>query len=330
MKTSLNEANHTRLPAEIISSINYIERERRQINPDNQPYEHAVFIAIAVTVGCSFFFALLAKITDEAFFTFFAVISLFAGLLYIAYQLRQQKKQSHHFDEYQDIYTRDVVLPMLNSLNQSFVYDKHGSILSRHGAILQSRFSLIARGSEDLVLGNVGSVAISFGEIEYTPNHADGGPYKALCFVADFNKNLQASTVISAVSNIVGLPGIKKSNLKKIQLDNPEFNKIYWTYSQDEIETRYILTATFMEKMLSIKNMLSGHFVFQDNKLLFLGNCYSEPRDNLKASLTAKQVDLFAIGADTDIYEQTHATYIAIKQLLDLVEIFDLNTRIWK
>lgn len=330
MKTSLNEASHTRLPAEIISSINYIERERRQINPDNQSYEYAVFIAIAATVGCSLFFAILAKITDEIFFVSFAVISVFAGLLYIAYQLRQQKKQSQDFEAYHDIYTRDVVLPMLNSLNQSFVYDKHGSILSRHQSILQSRFSLIARRSEDLVVGKVGSVAISFGEIEYSPDSADDGPCKALCFVADFNKNLQASTVISAVLSVVGLPRIKKSNLKKIQLDNPEFNKAYRTYSQDEIETRYILTATFMEKMLSVKNILSGHFVFQDNKLLFLGNCYNKPLDGFTSNLSIKTVDLFAIGAGTDIYEQTKTTYMALKQLLDLVEVFDLNTRIWK
>lgn len=109
-------------------------------------------------------------------------------------------------------------------------------------------------------------------------------------------------------------------SLKAIQLDNPTFNKKYRVYTDSDIEARYVLTPGFMENIVKDNENLYGYYLFKDNKMIFLGSIF----------VNNQQMDLFDIHADTDIYEQTLQTAKALRQLLGIVKVFNLNSRIWK
>lgn len=311
-----------RLPPDIISSINYIDRERRDINTEDTDYNRHIPLLIVI------FFAVLLVLIGLAAITngFLTILpSLWGGLgpFYLAYHIKKQKKQNADLQEYHDIYVRDVVVPLLESLNSQFRYDRHGSILPHCAEVLTQHLTLEPiRKAEDLVEGEQDNVSVRFGEVEKL---ADEEYEKFICFVADFNKQLSATTLLAPkqVSSVWRGFRVKRKmakSLKAIQLDNPTFNKKYRVYTDSDIEARYVLTPGFMENIVKDNENLYGYYLFKDNKMIFLGSIF----------VNNQQMDLFDIHADTDIYEQTLQTAKALRQLLGIVKVFNLNSRIWK
>ena len=100
-------------------------------------------------------------------------------------------------------------------------------------------------------------------------------------------------------------------------LEGPEFEKRFIVYSNDQVEARYILTPSMMERMVRIQDMFgrSTVFSFVDT------NVY------------------VAIPMDHPLFEPTinrspgrpevAEYYYTIKMVLDLIEELDLNLRIW-
>ena len=59
-------------------------------------------------------------------------------------------------------------------------------------------------------------------------------------------------------------------NLQKVTLEDLEFNQMYDIYSDDQVEARYILTPTFMERLKNIREVIGGfdvHCVVEDKFL---------------------------------------------------------------
>lgn len=61
-------------------------------------------------------------------------------------------------------------------------------------------------------------------------------------------------------------------NLQKVTLEDLEFNQMYDIYSDDQVEARYILTPTFMERLKNIREVIGGFDVHcvVENKFLTL------------------------------------------------------------
>lgn len=323
MSHSLKDKDNYRLPPDIISSINYIERERREINSEDTDYSRhiplfivAFFVVLLVFIG-------LKAIAGGGLFDLF--IGLWVGLapFYVVYLVAKRKKQNTSLQVHHDIYVRDVILPLLESLSPQLRYERSGSILPYCEADIKHWFSSSGsiRKAEDLVEGEINGVSIRFGEIEKL---ADSEYEKFLCFVADFNKVLNATTLLDpksvALRQVFSPKRKALKDVKSIQLDNPTFNKQYQVYTDNDIEARYILTPRFMESILATRGSLCGYYLFKENKILFVGN----------VSVNHAQVDLFDIDAETNIYEQTLQTAKALKHLLGLVEAFNLDSLIWK
>ena len=51
---------------------------------------------------------------------------------------------------------------------------------------------------------------------------------------------------------------IVDNNLKKVNLEDPEFNQMYDIYSDDQVEARYIITPTFMERLKNIREVIGA------------------------------------------------------------------------
>ncbi|MAQ44171.1 MAG: Galanin [Candidatus Marinimicrobia bacterium] len=189
---------------------------------------------------------------------------------------------------------------------------------------------------DDYVEGKIDSTHIEFSEIhaEYKTTTVDSKGrtqthwytiFKGLLFSADFNKNFNTTTYVltDSAEKMFGFLGTKLQKMNKgrgelIKLENPEFESEFVVYSEDQIESRYILSPSLMEKILSFKKQTGKNIQlsFVDSRL-FVTVPYGK--------------DLFEPKLFGDIVNFTHIQeyYADLSLVIDLIETLNLNTRIW-
>lgn len=139
--------------------------------------------------------------------------------------------------------------------------------------------------------------------------------FKGIFFIADFNKFFTSKTYV--LSNKIAF--LKKSG-NRAYMDDVEFEKCFKTFTNDQINARYVLTPSFMERILKIRDFFKKeiNIAFLDNKIyIYLEFNYDSFEPNLKANLLGENSIL-------NIYESE------ILNLLNLVEELKLNQKIWK
>jgi len=126
-------------------------------------------------------------------------------------------------------------------------------------------------------------------------------------FSADFNKNITGLTTVSS-----GL--FAGSNVK---LENPVFNKFFSVSSSDQIEARYILTPSLMERLVEARKKFGTISLSFNGEKVFLA--LPMPYDSF---------DLQARSSAT-VHSQVEILRARLKSIIGLVDDLDLNTRIW-
>ena len=186
---------------------------------------------------------------------------------------------------------------------------------------------------EDLFFGQVGKTGIMFSEIfaqeKKTRTDSDGDTqtewitiFKGLFFIADFNKNFRSWLTIQpdfAEKNF-GWFGRKiqgfSSNL--IRLESPDFEKAFVVHGGDQVEARYILTPDMQERLLALRNRYGAdiRLSLQNSELnLSIPN----PKDWFEPN----------IRLPANEFSQMQTFINQMCYLFDIVEMLDLNTRIW-
>lgn len=193
---------------------------------------------------------------------------------------------------------------------------------------------------EDLVTGKLGLTDFEFSELKLvridesrnskgqrTTSHVT--LFDGVLFVADFHKEFRGTTLLLS-QGFLGLGGWanrmgnsvanlfrgKRNRIDNIQLENDSFNKMFNTVTNDEVEARYILSSSFMERILEFQRTHPNklELAFTSSRMYVAISCsrnYFEPRINQPiGSQIATICDEFAF-------------------FFGLVEQFDLNTRIW-
>ena len=88
------------------------------------------------------------------------------------------------------------------------------------------------------------------------------------------NKSFSGKTVVKKDIGTVGNWFINKStSLKKVKLEDPNFEKMFEVYSDDQVEARYLLTVTFIERLKELVENFGGKSIqccFYNNKLLMM------------------------------------------------------------
>jgi hypothetical protein len=142
--------------------------------------------------------------------------------------------------------------------------------------------------------------------------------FKGLFFVADFNKHFRGKTFV--LSNDAGakLQALHKAKGQSVQLEDPDFKKLFVAYSNDQVEARYILSTTLMERLVNFrrkaKRKIQISFV---DSLIYVAIAYDE--DLFEPKLFTSMLDLRPLQE-----------YFEIMQLmLGIVDDLNLNQRIW-
>lgn len=154
----------------------------------------------------------------------------------------------------------------------------------------------------------------NFSDVKDSPDSVLSG----LFFVAKFNKKFSSPVYIiprkgaSGYTNLVG---------EKVKLEDPEFMDMFEVYSPDQVEARYILTPSTMERIKNIARRNKGKFyiAFNNNKITITNdNNDTKFGVGFFDSLTKNNNKLLV-----DFYE-------TIRDQMSIIDELKLNMKIWK
>ncbi len=188
---------------------------------------------------------------------------------------------------------------------------------------------------DDMVRGKIDKTQIWFSEVkaEYKSESTDSKGnrkttwhtiFKGLFFIADFNKHFSTSTVV--LPNRLGKGFManffNKMNLarkeKHVRLEDPDFNKHFVVYGEDQIEARYVLSTSLMERITRFKEKHPAPvYLSFVNSFLYVAIAYNK---NLFEPSYFKRMTDFNIVKDY---------FRDIELAVSIVNDLNLNTRIW-
>jgi len=234
---------------------------------------------------------------------------------------------------------RQVIGALAQFVDPSLTYEPEGHISESQfsGSGLFRRDIDRYRG-EDLVSGKIGATALAFSEVhaEHRTTHTDSKGrtttswstiFRGLFVVADFNKELRGRTLVmpDVAEKLFGRLGqslqglaaaFQRGDLAK--LEDPRFEREFVVYADDQVEARYVLTPSLMERLVEFKQKAGRPVYFS-----FLG-----PNVNI-AIETGR--NMFEPPLSRSLLDSA----MLLENLRDLefaagiVRDLDLNTRIW-
>lgn len=94
--------------------------------------------------------------------------------------------------------------------------------------------------------------------------------FSGICILFEMNKNFKGRTVVLQDRGLLN-SFHKVKGLQNVKLEDSLFEKYFEVYSDSQIESRYLLTTGFMERMIKLRDLYDGksiQFCFQNNTLL--------------------------------------------------------------
>jgi len=189
---------------------------------------------------------------------------------------------------------------------------------------------------DDLVQGRIGLTDIKFSEVhvEYKSQSTDrqghrrkrySTIFKGLFFMADFNKKFYGKTVVlpDSAERLLGCVGsflqsVNRSRGRVMRMDNPEFEKHFVVYADDQIESRYVLSTSLMQRILDFREK-TGKRVYMS----FVGS------QVFVAVPYRKSLFEPSVFSKVTSFKGAHEHFADLNLALGIVDDLNLNTRIW-
>ena len=150
--------------------------------------------------------------------------------------------------------------------------------------------------------------------------------FKGLFFRARFNKNFKGRTVVlpDIAERFLGMVGRTIQSWHQgrgelIQLEDPEFERFFAVYGDDQIEARYILSTSLIARLTDLRKR-AGHDVYVAfvRNTIYIAIHYEE--DLFEPKLFSSMLS----------FKPIREYYETFRLMLDIVEDLKLNRRIWK
>lgn len=192
---------------------------------------------------------------------------------------------------------------------------------------------------EDLIVGQLGATAFRFSEVhaEYKTSTIDAKGrrkthwntlFRGVFFVADFNKDFQGLTLVlpDATERWLGRLGQQLQDWgglfqpgDLVRLEDPEFERMFVVYAQDQIEARYILSPSLMQRLVAFRQRMN-----EDISLAFVNsNVY------IAILMGKNRFEPPFWGSANLALDDIRAHLEDIRLAEGVVAELNLNTRIW-
>ncbi len=112
-----------------------------------------------------------------------------------------------------------------------------------------------SKSFDDCFIGKYKGVEILISECTYEIRRSKSTTtvFNGVVIRLKMNKKFEGMTVIRPKHvPVTSCTDLKKSGMTEVKLEDPEFMKEYTVYSTDQIEARYLLTTSFMERFKNI------------------------------------------------------------------------------
>ncbi len=177
--------------------------------------------------------------------------------------------------------------------------------------------------SEDLISGFVGKTQLLFSEVHAEEKRVTVNSkgrreehwvdiFKGFIFVADFNKHFAGRTEVHRNSWF-------KPATNRVWLENVEFEEYFDVYATDQIEARYILTPSLMERIIALEHKFKNRSMilsFYDSNVVI---AVRDSRNNFEAGIWSSVSDSGKLQEE----------YNTISTFIGIMEDLNLNLRIW-
>ena len=188
---------------------------------------------------------------------------------------------------------------------------------------------------DDLVEGTLGVTRCRFSELEHQEKKESVDSkgrrhthwvtiFKGIFFVADFNKHFSGRTYVfpDAGSSFLGIGKLfEKWTTGRgdlVELENPEFEELFTVYGTDQIEARYILSTSLMERLVNYRR--------KANTSLHLSFIHSKLYVALPVSKNLFEPNVFSSGVKSG-YLKEYFSYLEL--VTGIIDDLNLNLRIW-
>jgi len=218
----------------------------------------------------------------------------------------------------QQIYKKQVVSHMIECLVEKGHYNPEAGI--SESAFNQS--NLFTRpdrySTEDLISGIIDKTSFCFAEVHAEEKHTNSKGktrwetiFKGLMFIADFHKNFSGRTIVCRDSFIRVKQG-------RVKLENTDFERRFDVFSSDQVEARYLLSPSMMERIIALDEKFGRGIVisFSNSNIMIAIN---DSTNHFECGLWAK----------IDNMEVLHREYDLIISMIQIIDELNLNTRIW-
>ena len=240
----------------IYPNLEYLEIKRIEI------YSSLKKIAIGLFVFTCIVFYSLYSVIPNTFDLLMLCGAISIGLFTFIYKIK--------VSGYASLFKDQVIEKLVEFVDDTLTYKKLGVISEyeyRSSALFPQRTDRYS--GDDLVVGKVAGVNLRFSELhsEVKKKGNKGKEYwqtifRGLFFVADFNKHFKGKTVVIPDNSEKIFGSFShffqsfSSRGELIKLDNPEFEKEFIVYSDDQVEARYILSHSLMSSILEYKKLV--------------------------------------------------------------------------
>ncbi len=229
-----------------------------------------------------------------------------------------------------------IISKIISFVDESLTYLPEGSV-SRDEFINSAIFQKSCNSfkGEDHVQGKIGKTAIEFSEVVAKHKTTTGTGsnrkthyttiFSGILFVADFNKHFKTHTLVlpDTAEKLLGkfgqnLQSMSTSRGELIKLEDPDFEKEFCVYGDDQVESRYILSTSLMRRILEFKKKW--------NTKIYLSFVDSKVYIAIKIKKNLFETRLFKTIIDYQFIEENVKDILL---LISIVEDLNLNTRIW-
>lgn len=248
-----------------------------------------------------------------AFLTFF-ILSFFLFIFYKLYFIKSFKNT--------------IIKKIVVFLDESFTYTENCYIdlpLFLSCNLLLTQPNSYSGGN--LVSGRIGATNFEFSDIHAAFETRDKmyPLFDGIFFVADFNKNFDGSTQVipdreekflGNLANIMQSFDIEYGEL--VKLEDPEFEKQFVVYGDNQITSRYILSTDLMRRILEFKNKIGVdiYLSFVNSNIFIAIPCSN---DLFKPGILRKLTN----------FDRIEKYFLFLQLFMGIVEDLNLNTRIW-
>lgn len=230
-----------------------------------------------------------------------------------------------HYFRNQD-FKEKVVPTIVEAICPGATYSAKGTFdknIIQNSRLYDMRWGEIYR-CEDTIRGKVDKTDFVYSEVRLSHMQSSGKAtyevidFQGFAFEADFNKYFNGTTVVTTQRfSLTGKVGFL-SDLQRIHMEDPRFEKTYTTYATDDQEARYILSPALMERILSMHESFRTQLGDEEISISFNGS--------RMLIMVPSKTDRFEVKYDM---EGVKKDVMAFALLVDIVNQLNLNLRIW-